>query len=258
MLWRACDQPSTNVLPNCQEASQRQQLLLSRHLSPSSITLIKCSSSHSVSDKARQWLDQSPIKKKRSWPCTTWRCTGRHCASKSCNWERPSRPPLSKRMTFDLVKSNLPLWKRVIFSKEKGWIFRKIPWSFLAPQFWCARVSIFLQSDIFQMIEYNQINNSLKIHQSTKTAIHATELVVFSPKLSSKYYTFGDQKPLQNCHQKCLKRDGPAETLDDRGERTSTKSFQVKKLNITTMFCCLFQSMYWKWWNAWTSKVPRG
>ena len=179
MLWRACDQPSTIVLPNCQEASQRQQLLLSRHLSPSSITLIKCSSCHSVSDKTRQWLDQSSIKKKRSWPCTTWRCTGRHCASKSCNWERPSRPPLSKRMTFDLVKSNLPLWKRVIFSKEKWWIFPKIPWSFLAPQFWCARVSIFLQSDIFQMIEYNQINNSLKIHQSTKTAILATELVVF-------------------------------------------------------------------------------
>ena len=31
MLWRACDQPSNKVLPNCQEASQRQQFLLSQH-----------------------------------------------------------------------------------------------------------------------------------------------------------------------------------------------------------------------------------
>ena len=115
MLWRACDQPSTIVLPNCQEASQRQQLLLSRHLSPSSITLIKCSSSHSVIDKASQWLDQGPIKKKRSWPCTTWRYTGGHCASKSCNWESPSLPPLRKRV-----------WLLILcLCEKKGWFFPK-------------------------------------------------------------------------------------------------------------------------------------
>ena len=74
----------------------------------------------------------------------------------------------------------------------------------------------------------------------------------FLPNLSSKYYTF---EPYQNCHQKCLKSDGPAETLDDREERTSTKSFQVKKLNITIIFCRLSQSMYWRWCNAWTSKA---
>ena len=132
----------------------------------------------------------------RSWPCTTWRYRGHHCASKNCNWERPSRPPLRKGwLLIWLSLTCLCEKKCYFFPKEIGWIFPKIPWSFLAPQFWCARVSIFLQSDIFQMIEYNQINNSLKIHQSTKTAILATELVVFSPKLSSKYYTFGDQSP---------------------------------------------------------------
>ena len=64
MLWRACDQPSNEVLPNCQEASQRQQFFVSV-FSPSSVTLIKFSSNHSVSDSARQWLDQSSIKKTR-------------------------------------------------------------------------------------------------------------------------------------------------------------------------------------------------
>ena len=155
MLWRACDQPSNKVLSNCQEASQRQQLLLSRHLSPSSITLIKCSSSHSVIDKARQWLDQGPIKKKRSWPCTTWRYRGCHCASKNCNWERPSRPPLRKRGNFSFgTVSPVFVRKRVTF-------FNHVPWSFLGPQFW---FSIFLQSNIFQKIEYNPIKNFFSTH----------------------------------------------------------------------------------------------
>ena len=72
--------------------------------------------------------------------------------------------------------------------------------------------------------------------------------------------TILETEPLQSCHQKCFKRDGPAETLDDREERTSTKSFQVKKLNITTMFCCLSQSMYcvvilWFWTSRVSLKV---
>ena len=63
----------------------------------------------------------------------------------------------------------------------------------------------------------------------------------FFTKTEFQILHFRKPEPLQKCHQKCLESEGPAETLDDQEERTSTKSFQVKKLNITTRFCCLFQ-----------------
>ena len=169
---------------------------LSRHLSPSSITLIKCSSCHSVSDKTRQWLDQSSIKKKRSWPCTTWRCTGRHCASKSCNWERPSRPPLSKRMTFDLVKSNLPLWEKVLF------FFQRKRMNFPKDTLIISGTSILMRACLdLPAIRYfsndwvqsdKQFFENPSVDQNCNSCYRAS---CFSPKLSSKYYTFGDQSP---------------------------------------------------------------
>ena len=102
-LLRCSEEPVINLLTRCHQIVKKQVNVSNFFVSafsPSSVTLIKFSSSHSVSDKARQWLDQSPIKKKRSWPCTTWRYTGRHCASKSCNWVSPSLLPLRKKVTF--------------------------------------------------------------------------------------------------------------------------------------------------------------
>ena len=219
MLWRACDQPSTIVLPNCQEASQRQQLLLSRHLSPSSITLIKCSSSHSVIDKARQWLDQGPIKKKRSWPCTTWRYTGGHCASKSCNWERLSRPPLRKRVW-------LLIWLSLTcLCEKKGDFFQR-------KRMKCSKDTLIISGTSILM----------------RACLDLPAIRYFSNDWVQTHQQFFENPSVkQNCNS-CY-----------RANCFFTKTeFQNITLLGTRALTDVSSKMFEKWWTCWNSRRQRG
>ena len=116
MLWRACDQPSTKVVPNCpncQEATQRQQFILSQHsashwssVHPATQSLTKPGNDRTRVQYKRREVDLVPLDAIEV--VTVQVKTAIENGRLARLWE--------KGVIFHLVQSPLSLW-------EIGWLF---------------------------------------------------------------------------------------------------------------------------------------